>query len=232
MKTYNPKTLCYYNKTPAELIGNLEENSFYKNLFENQHNKKFVQVGAHRHQDNNRVKKLIVENSWSGILIEPIEHLYNDLKKLYTNNQNINILNIAIGNSSTFFTVNQQVAKNQDCPPYWSMISSFDRDFISQHDNNYFEKYIEKINVKSAYLKDIVVDKIDYLFVDAEGYDDEVIYTFDFNVCRPNIIYEWYHLNDQKNIKLWNYLKNLGYNIYRETWTGECDCVAIYKGNQ
>jgi FkbM family methyltransferase len=232
LSTYDPFALCYHNQTPAPLIGRLKENNFYENLFKTQFNKKFVQVGAHKHQDSHRVKKLIIENLWEGTLIEPIDYLYKELVDLYKSNEKIKILNVAIGNSNIFFTVNQEVSKKEDCPHYWSMISSFDRDFIIRHNDNYFEKYIEQINVTSVHLKNVVLDKIDYLFVDAEGYDDEVIYTFDFSVCKPNIVYEWYHLTDQKNIRLWKYLKKLGYNIYREKWTGECDCVAIFKGNK
>jgi hypothetical protein len=78
--------------------------------------------------------------------------------------------------------------------------------------NEVFEKYKLK--------------EIDILFIDAEGLDDEIIKTIDFNKYKISRIYfENLHLKDAN---IYEYLSNFGYTIKRKVgFMGWSDLAEI-----
>lgn len=65
---------------------------------------------------------------------------------------------------------------------------------------------------------------IDLLQIDAEGFDDQVVYSSDIEHTRPKIIFfEMHHLSETKQRTLTAYLRDRGYSI----WTHRDNSLAI-----
>ena len=63
-------------------------------------------------------------------------------------------------------------------------------------------------------IKLFTIKKIDFLQIDAEGYDYTLIKLYDFANYRPQILrYENYHLSNNEKVELNDYLKSLNYQV-------------------
>ena len=102
---------------------------------------------------------------------------------------------------------------------------------LSLYNLDDFDKYIDKTRVRSYLLSNIIKSfnydpkEIDFLQIDAEGYDDQIIYNSEIKVNKFKFInYEFKNLNEEKIKKLHEYLRNSGYEILR--WS-KSDEIAI-----
>jgi len=82
------------------------------------------------------------------------------------------------------------------------------------------EDFISKTMVTTLSFKELVekcqIKRIDFLQLDCEGYDYEVLKQFDFNLFSPDIInYESFHFSDQTRHECENLLKSKGYSLFR-----------------
>ncbi len=65
----------------------------------------------------------------------------------------------------------------------------------------------------------------DFLVIDAEGHDDEVIYSIEDPETLPNAIsFEWKNLSNEKFKKLSNFLEENHYTVHKYN---KADCIAI-----
>jgi len=75
-----------------------------------------------------------------------------------------------------------------------------------------------------AIKKNNFAKEIDFLQIDCEGYDDQVIYASDLERTKPVAInYEFCHLSNKRYDKLAYYLDSLGY--YRFKWSLRDECA-------
>jgi len=170
-------------------------------LYPNKDNMFFIEVGANNGVDNDPIRGWVEEYNWTGILIEPVEQAFEELRSNYEGIKNVYFENVAISNSDEKNVIMYK--------PKSSKIASLDKNHPPMKN-----KY-KKIDVRLKKLNDIVdkynVDHIDLLNIDAEGYDFEVIKSLDLNKCRPIIVhYEHRHLGDWK-VDCETYLLNNGY---------------------
>ena len=115
---------------------------------------------------------------------------------------------------------------------YYLRKSSLDKKQVERScfDNNVTDRYIKCYKTRCLRLSDIIdkyfPDKrVDLIFIDAEGRDDEVIKTIDFKRCTPNAIFYESHNLGSRNERIEEYLSNKGFNI---TQLGG-DSVAVNK---
>lgn len=84
------------------------------------------------------------------------------------------------------------------------------------------ESAIDEISVQSVNLTELLrrhrfPDEIDVLQIDAEGYDDEVIFASNLETTRPKVInYESANLGDKRSAALAAYLNSQGYDLFRQ----------------
>ena len=132
------------------------------------------------------------------------------LKFCYKNFENIQIFNLAISTNKsdklTFFYA------QEDAPHY--QVCSSDINHVRRY---YPESKIETFSVKSITINDFFenqsIYEIDYLSIDIEGFDYEVLMSIDFNRFNiKNISIEYLHLTKIQKKKLINYLIKLGYS--------------------
>jgi len=180
----------------------LEENIFkgYKNGF-------FVDVGAYDGKHINNTLYFENTNQWKGINIEPNKKVYDILEKNRPNNIN---LNCAVCNydGETEFLLNNG---------YTEMISGIKHYFDSRHftrlmyenDKTGSTTELTKVNTKrlETIFDEYNVSHINYLSIDVEGAEFEVIKSINFEKVFIDVI-AFENNFDDASIPIINYLES------------------------
>ena len=172
---------------------------YLKKVIKTNHKPFFIQIGANNGVNRDPFYKFITKHTLSGILIEPVSFLFDQLKKNYQNRQGLFFENVAIGNPQehlTFYRINS--AKNK----FYDQLGSFNKATILKHKKNIpnLEELIieEPVQVMdfNTLVKKYQKKKIDILIMDTEGYDGEIIKMIDFNnIDFDLVIFESKHLS-------------------------------------
>jgi len=153
---------------------------------------KFLQIGVHIGNDEafEIIKNHDVE---MGILVEPLPHLIPHIKENYKGIKNITIENKAIAvddsDSISFF---------YDTKDPITELSSMKKQHLLEH--NVKEEDIKEIKVETESLNSMMdrygITELDYLFVDTEGFDYDILMSFDMDKYKiQNIIFEDIHMD-------------------------------------
>jgi FkbM family methyltransferase len=168
---------------------------------------KIIQIGANRGNDD--LTNLLNSTQPSKfVIVEPMNIHNESINSCYNWIENKIIENLAIVKDNK---VNIDFYYHVDDGPGYE-VSSIDLNHILKH--GYHESGIIKITVPciniNKLLKKHKIINLDILFIDAEGYDDEIIRSIDFNIYKIDKIYfENLHLKTDIN----DYLKSKGYTV-------------------
>jgi len=224
----NPVFLSFYKYFYKPGKGSLDE---FTSRFSKSRNKvTVVQIGANDGINNDPIHKFIKRDNWNGVLLEPQKYVFERfLQPLYQKTEGIAVLNAALdvkdGNKSIY-----RIAISNS---RWATgITSFDRSVLeAKIDSGYIEDqaikegipvpenrndYIVEENVEcvctDSLLKRFNLSKIDWLQIDTEGFDFEIIKMFDIDKTRPEVIvYENLHFSETLKEECLEYLKKHDY---------------------
>lgn len=200
----------------------LETNVFkgYKNGF-------FMDIGAHDGITINNTLYFEKYNNWRGINVEPLKHVYDNL---VLNRPNCININCAISNYDG-------VADFICNTGYTEMLSGLKNNYDSRHLNrlqneiNSFGGTTDIIKVSTNKIETICdeynVKHINYLSVDVEGAEFEVIKSINFDKVFIDIIGFENNYNDS-SIPIVNYLIEKNYTILHNS----TDILMINKNSQ
>jgi len=174
-----------------------------------------VQIGSA--EGNDHVTEIIKENkNIIGILVEPNPTNFLLLKENYKNIKNLFFENLAISTKNS--EINLYVE-----PGEISHHGSINYNHLIMHDHN--PKGIKTLKVQAITLQTLL-DKynltehiVDYLFMDTEGHDCDIILNTDFSKFKiKNICFESFHADGPfkqgiKLIKTINHLEEYGYKV-------------------
>lgn len=179
----------------------------------------YVDVGAYDPRRVNNTKRFY-DKGWTGINIEPDKKNYK--KFLQQRKRDIN-LNIGIGNK------NSQLKFYKFIPDTLSTFSTKERLKYQQLGHKFLGTEIIDVKKLSNILnKYCQSKKIDFLSVDTEGYDLEVLESNDWKKFRPKVIcietaiYEGFKLTThsrKKGYAIGSFLKSKGYKIILDNQT-------------
>jgi len=175
----------------------------------------FIQIGACDGVRADPINKFINRDQWSGILVEPVKYLFDELVINYKNSKNLIFENIAIAEKDGVKDFYSLKNIKEGSSSWKKMLGSFSPDHMPLEEGEELVK--EKINcfTLKTLLKRNNVNKVDLLLIDTEGYDYEIIKFVDFNRIRPDLlIYEWTHLNLRDNNECIRLLKRNKYNLF------------------
>jgi len=167
-----------------------KEELFLLEYFSNKNNGFLVDIGAADGQTNSNTKKLI-DIGWSGLLVEPNKKNFDKISELYKGNDKIKKENLGCSDK-TINDVRFFINKNDEM----EQCSTFSQEFSISVKNYYNCDYVETISnlIKTSDLfKKHNITYIDFLSIDAEGYDSLIIKGIDFNnitidlLCVENI---------------------------------------------
>tara|TARA_Y100000816_G_scaffold254177_1_gene206202 strand:- start:6195 stop:6851 length:657 start_codon:yes stop_codon:yes gene_type:complete len=189
----------------------LEEHVFkgYKNGF-------FIDVGAHNGKSINNTLYFEKNNNWTGINVEPIKKVYD---KLVVNRPNCININCAVCNNDdkTEFICNTG---------YTEMISGIKDTFDHRHkqrlqrENKKHGSTTKIIEVETKKLETICdnhkVSHINYLSIDVEGGEFEVIKSINFDKVYIDVIEFENNYNDT-NIPIIKYLEDRNYVVIHKS---------------
>lgn len=169
--------LNHREKSRAQLyqdIFALHFNGYQKNLF-------FVEFGATNGIDFSNTFILEKDFNWRGILAEPLPYWHEALKS----NRTCAIDTRCVFNETGKFL---NFANTLHCPDLSGLVDSLPNDF---NYNNRIDR--DTIKVETVSLNDLLVQhhaphKIDYLSIDTEGSELEILSAFDFHRYQVGVI--------------------------------------------
>jgi len=194
----------------------------------NNHRVDFIQVGANDGLRWDPVRRFILRDDWRGVLVEPLYPVYKML-----------IENYAYKKRGGLFFENCVVSdQNDEHIDFWSYSNEFldplpiekklyylrASSLYRDHVKNFLDKSDNMDNAVVSYKTRcmtlrVLIDKyfpsqqLDLVFVDAEGHDDYVIRTIDFDRCKPKAIFYESHNLGTRSEELADYLSQKGYDI-------------------
>jgi FkbM family methyltransferase len=234
---YSLFRLLYININPFIIRRRIlayKMNSFIDCKFSGLKNVKFVQVGSNDGVSNDPLRQYIVSNNeWKGVLIEPVPYIYENLKKLYSDNLGVTVLNCAISDdiseNLTFYYVDKNAKiLGEGLPDWYQQLGSFHRENIIKHMNGLLEPFIISASVQIRSLDSIFEEfgAFQVLHIDAEGHDLQVLKSLNFSKWQPNIIImEYKHLYNMQRKDMLNIFNRLFYQF-----RFFLDDVVAYKG--
>jgi FkbM family methyltransferase len=207
----------FYNK----YNNTFKSDRILKNNFPESLEFKFIQVGANDGISFDNLYDFVVKRDSKGIVIEPLKEYFLKLELNYSKFKDIIKINKAVHptfKESYIYKVDENVYSKY---PLWVQgTASFDLEHLKKM--NIDSNDISKITVISDNLMNIYTQyydypSVDYLQIDTEGFDFEVLKMINFNLLKPSIIkYESWHLSGIDLIKSIILLRDQGYFIFYE----------------
>tara|TARA_B100000242_G_scaffold76224_1_gene49626 strand:+ start:3679 stop:4428 length:750 start_codon:yes stop_codon:yes gene_type:complete len=169
-------------------------------IFERNNIQSLVQIGANDGLRFDHLKKYLYDKNLKAILVEPVPKYFKKLSDNYFGFENIILENYAISETNSItsiYCVRDQYLENYS--DHIKGINSFDINHLTLHGVN--KKHIEKISVKTIKLSELInkhsINNLDLLYIDAEGYDANIVLDFlSDNLMKPIIIFEYIHINN------------------------------------
>jgi FkbM family methyltransferase len=197
----------------------------------------FIQVGAFDGKANDPIHELAVKWGLKGLIVEPQPAAFQALKKNYQGNEQLILENVAISTEDgdgLLYTIRRDIDFLQHVNQAASFNPDHTRRLLRQHItkqasaatrsafrrlNLGFEECIEAQPVKTCTFRSLLakhgVIRYDFLQVDTEGFDYEVLKMADIETNVPTLInYEHEHLKPADQQSSWEYLRKLNYRIF------------------
>jgi len=147
------------------------------------------------------------------IIIEANKNNISQLRKSWINYPNATILNVAIV-SSNFSNKLIKFYYAEDDAPYYQ-VCSYDLNHVKKHHPQSIIKNfeVESITIDQLFNDYIISSTIDYLSIDIEGLDYDLVMSIDFKkYLIHNISIEHLHLTKLQKFRMNNYLKKFGFS--------------------
>jgi FkbM family methyltransferase len=189
---------------------------------------KFIQIGANDGVRFDGLYGIVTARNWTGLLIEPIHKHFTNLARNYSNYKNVLPLNIGIHPTLKNVSIYSVKDKALSKYPIWiDGCNSFNKDHLTK--NGVLDADIDESSVKCDSLMSFVEQfnmyDIDYLQVDTEGFDAEILKLIDFKRLKPSVIkFEWMNLLVHEQNEIRNILLSQGYKL--EIDQDGSDCCA------
>ena len=171
----------------------------------------FIEAGASDGIDCSNTYLLEKGFGWSGLLIEPSDSAFRRL----VSNRSSHVFNAALWSES-----NLNLHFSETNSPGLSTITSLkESDFLSQDRTVLKEYEVPSISLMDLLNKYNAPEEIDYLSLDTEGSEFEILKNFDFSQYRFNIISVEHAWNETSRNSVLHLLKNRGYSQIRPDLT-------------
>lgn len=167
-----------------------------------------LQIGANDGRSDDPIHDFVVRHNLRGILLEPQKEAFDALCRTYEGGR-LHLENAAIARVCETRTL-YRVLEDDD-----GLAASFSRDRVLAHMRQVKGTGIETETVQCVTFDHLFekyrAERIDMLFIDAEGFDFEVIKLFDFSQPPQLLYYEHAHLKDRDECAA--YVASKGYKL-------------------
>jgi FkbM family methyltransferase len=180
----------------------------------------FVQIGSNDGMANDPLRDTVRARGWSGVLVEPIPRLCEQLMANYEGVPGLRFANVAIAGTEGRVTLYAVKARPGD-PAWVEQIASLDREVVMRHAYALpdLDGRIVSIEVEAVPLPVLVarydLRTIDLVHIDAEGLDYEIIRQIPLGAAWAprNLIFEAKHMSREQFAQIKARLRGGGYRI-------------------
>jgi FkbM family methyltransferase len=179
----------------------------------------YLQIGAFDGISGDPIYPLIERHSLRGIVVEPQKDAFERLKSNYAHFHGFHFVNAAIADHDGWSTL-YRIKPEAQGPEWLHQIASFDRSVLMKHAQMVpgLESIIQTEEVQcltfSTLFKQLGLERIDMLQIDAEGFDAKLLDWFEIGVRKPPIVrFEHKHLSTEDHEHAIAALVENGYGI-------------------
>ena len=187
----------------------------------------FVQIGGNDGVSFDDLYGFVTNYPSRGVILEPVEDYFEDLKHNYREYPNITPVNAGLHPSLKEATIYRVDPAFEESLAGWTKgIASLDPNHHKKSRTSSDVMIEERVRCISwdELISEYGIAKIDLLQIDTEGFDFEVLKMVDWAKFRPKIIrYEHESLSDEDRKAAWEMIQNLGYKL----WRTNQDTVAV-----
>ncbi len=161
----------------------------------------FIEIGAGNGKHLSNTYLLEKEYNWDGILVEPNKSSF----KACTNLRHCRVINKLILNSEVATVLFHEKRIGE---------FSFSEGYGNKNSNDVIDSYeIESIKFEEIFRDFSIIPDIDFLSIDTEGSEVEILSSINFSKYRPNIICIEHNYVKSNRVYIKNFLKSKGYII-------------------
>jgi FkbM family methyltransferase len=182
--------------------------------------KTFLEIGS---CDFNTLRDLC-DSGWNGIIVDPHKPFLDNIK----DHENLIKINKAVGlynGKTTYKKISDEYVEKTGDNDYRGMGTITELTPIHTHKK--FEGHIETYSVELITIMDLLnslkINKIDYLKIDAEGMDFDILKSIDYNSIEINLIKMEHKFTDENMVI--KFLTNRGFHCELFNY----DLIAIKK---
>ena len=163
----------------------------------------FVQIGANDGISFDSLHKFVTRHKLRGLVVEPVRDYFEELRKNYSVQPQVTAVNVAIHRTARELDMYRVAANASGLPPWVKGIASFD----SEHHRKSHTTcdVIVRERVRCVTLRELFdqqhITRIDYLQIDTEGYDYEILRMIDFDSLKPGVI-KFEHMTQSGHMSL------------------------------
>jgi FkbM family methyltransferase len=174
----------------------------------------FVQIGAHDGLHVDPVRPYVKKYHWKGLLVEPQPEIYKRLVANYADEPQLAFENAAVARENG--TTSLYTFKMDGIlPDHATMLASFNRNALVYNGHEYKGEILE-LTVPTLTLDSLLtkhgVTNFDFLQIDTEGFDYEIIRMLESCSARPTVIhFESAFQNEVFKFKCGEALHRMGY---------------------
>ncbi len=188
----------------------------------------FLQIGANDGLTGDPLYPLLdrPDNHWRGVMVEPVAHLFAQLRQRHPNNPALRLEQAAIGESDGTAVIHRLATAPSDS--LWlDQIPSLDPQLLQenaaqfgQSESAFVREEVPCYTVATL-LRRHTVTRLDLLVIDAEGWDWRILRQFDLKTLEPKLIlYEHQHLSTAERDEAHQFLARFNYG-WAETPEGD-----------
>jgi len=188
----------------------------------------FIQIGASDGLRWDPFRRFIIENKWNGVFVEPLPNVFGILVNnyAYVENQDLRFVNAAISIDDSkhidIWSYSEDFCNSLSLEEKLCYLrkSSLDKTHVESSlsglDN--IDSIVKCYRVKCISINSLVKEytddnQVDLILIDAEGYDDKIVETIDFELIQPKaILFESHNLGERKK-EIRSFLEAKGYVV-------------------
>jgi FkbM family methyltransferase len=190
-----------------------------KQLAETRSTVRFLNIGSNDGLSGDPLREFIITRKWRGILVEPVDFVFNRLKKAYAGCPGVKCENMAIARQSGTVPF-WYFCKEDGLPPGYDQVGSLNREHVAMHAarSPNLEPYVTCRDVACCTIEELLkkhgLNKIELILIDTEGFDFEVVKQIDLKNQAPDLlIYEELNLSEVDKIACRKLLQSSGYSV-------------------
>jgi len=182
-------------------------------------NSKGIVIGTHDGTEGEWVKH-IKNNSSSAVLVEASDKQFNELSKNYSTFNNVRVRKNVItgdGGDVKFYEFDEG---------YANTINEYHFKIHVSDDKSVNVVKMSSVGINDLILQENLQDDLDWLHLDTESIDDEIIMALDFNIIKKPrlIVFETINFSEERTNSseridtLFNWLYDNGYKVKYDYW--------------